>query len=171
MSEKCTTPVRTWLLLLDLYKSQVRQKMECCCHIWAGAAQSSLSSLDRIQKHLCSLVGDKLLSALWLLSPQTKRCKLLAALSLIPWKMSQWAIFLSCTNSRLSQLKLAMSCTLRRNIFSPFLFHLWEVSFTWTASHELLLCGTDSQEDAFLNNYNLNLFTSRVNRYFSHISS
>lgn len=36
----------------------------CCWYIWVGATRSSLSSLDKVQKHLCSLVGDELVSSL-----------------------------------------------------------------------------------------------------------
>ena len=54
--------------ILYLYKSQVRPKMEYCCHIWAGAAKNSLSCLDRVQNRLRNLVGDALFSSLQPLS-------------------------------------------------------------------------------------------------------
>lgn len=38
--------------------------MKYCCYIWMEVAQSSLLSLDRIQKHLHSLMGHKLFSSL-----------------------------------------------------------------------------------------------------------
>ena len=50
--------------ILYLYKSQIRPKMEYCCHIWGGAAQTSLSCLDRVQRRLRYLVGDELFSTL-----------------------------------------------------------------------------------------------------------
>lgn len=37
--------------MLCIYKSQIRLKMEYNCHIWFGAAQSSISRLDRMQRH------------------------------------------------------------------------------------------------------------------------
>ena len=54
--------------ILYLYKSQIRPRMEYCCHIWAGSAQTSLSSLDAVQKRLRSLVGDELFGTLQPLS-------------------------------------------------------------------------------------------------------
>ena len=54
--------------ILYLYKSQVRPRMEYCCHIWAGAARKTLSCLDRVQNRLRSLVGDALFSSLQPLS-------------------------------------------------------------------------------------------------------
>lgn len=46
--------------MLKLYKSQIRPRMEFWCHIWTGAVQSSLSSLDKVQKWLSGLVSDEL---------------------------------------------------------------------------------------------------------------
>ena len=54
--------------ILYLFKSQIRPTMEYCCHIWGGAAQSSLSCLDRVQNRLRNLVGDDLFSSLQPLS-------------------------------------------------------------------------------------------------------
>ena len=54
--------------LLYLYKSQIRPRMEYCCHIWAGAAKTTLSSLDRVQRRLRWLVGDDLYGKLQPLS-------------------------------------------------------------------------------------------------------
>ena len=42
--------------------------MEYCCHIWAGAAKTTLSSLDRVQRRLRWLVGDDLYGKLQPLS-------------------------------------------------------------------------------------------------------
>merc|ERR1711962_1541401 len=50
--------------ILYLYKSQIRPRMEYCCHIWVGSAKTSLSSLDAVQKRLCSLVGEELYETL-----------------------------------------------------------------------------------------------------------
>ena len=54
--------------ILYLYKSQIRPRMEYCCHIWAGASQQALSCLDRVQRRLRYLVGDSLFSSLQPLS-------------------------------------------------------------------------------------------------------
>ena len=59
-SRKYLTPAS----MLYLYKSQIRPLMEYCCHIWGGAAQTSLSCLDRVQRRLRYLVGDELFSTL-----------------------------------------------------------------------------------------------------------
>lgn len=54
-----TGPPCTAILLLysTLTRARSRQKLDYCCHIWAGAAQSWLSSLDRDQYCLCILVS------------------------------------------------------------------------------------------------------------------
>ena len=54
--------------ILYLYKSQIRPRMEYCCHIWAGACKSSLSSLDRVQRRLRWLIGEELFNTLQPLS-------------------------------------------------------------------------------------------------------
>lgn len=38
-----------------LYKSQPKPNLDCCCHVYAGTAQSSTSKFDRFQNHLSSL--------------------------------------------------------------------------------------------------------------------
>lgn len=56
--------METWATLKEyFYKNQIRPKIMHCCHIWAGAIKSFLSSYDRIQKHIHSLVGNDLFSA------------------------------------------------------------------------------------------------------------
>ena len=54
--------------ILYLYKSQIRPRMEYCCHIWSGASKTSLSSLDKVQRRLRRLIGDDLFSTLQPLS-------------------------------------------------------------------------------------------------------
>ena len=54
--------------ILYLYKSQIRPTMEYCCHIWSGASQRSLSSLDTVQRRLLGLIGHDLYSTLQPLS-------------------------------------------------------------------------------------------------------
>ena len=49
---------------LYLYKSTIRPCLEYCCHIWAGAANTSLNLLDRVQRRLKYLIGDSLFSKL-----------------------------------------------------------------------------------------------------------
>lgn len=50
---------------------ELKPKMEHCCHIWDGAAQSLLFSFDSVQNALRNLVGNELLSTLQLIFPQT----------------------------------------------------------------------------------------------------
>ena len=63
-SKKYLTPES----ILYLYKSQIRPKMEYCCHIWAGSSSTSLSILDRLQRRIKGLIGDELFSTLHALS-------------------------------------------------------------------------------------------------------
>lgn len=61
---KCLTPAA----MLYFCKSQIRPRIMYCFHNWAGAAQSSLSSSDKIQTQLHSHMGDELFSILQSLS-------------------------------------------------------------------------------------------------------
>ena len=38
---------------LYLYKSTIRECMEYCCHVWAGASSCYLELLDKLQKRIC----------------------------------------------------------------------------------------------------------------------
>lgn len=58
--------------LTPLALCQIRPKTEYYCHIWVGAAQSSLYSLDKVPMCLRILVDDELLTTSF---PQTKRHK------------------------------------------------------------------------------------------------
>lgn len=53
-------PESIWLFL---YKSQFKQEMGYCCHIQAWAIQSSLSTLDRVQRLLVSHLEDGIFSS------------------------------------------------------------------------------------------------------------
>ena len=46
--------------IMYLYKATIRPCMEYCCHIWAGASNSCLSLLDRIQRRITNLIGPNL---------------------------------------------------------------------------------------------------------------
>ena len=54
--------------LLYLYKSQIRPIMEYCSHIWAGSSNTILSTIDRFQRRMRGLVGEKLFASLQSLS-------------------------------------------------------------------------------------------------------
>ena len=49
---------------LYLYKSTIRQCMEYCCHVWAGARICYLELLDDLQKRVCRTVGPSLAASL-----------------------------------------------------------------------------------------------------------
>lgn len=49
--------------LLTLYKAQIRPCLEYGCHLWRGASQHALSSLDAIQKRAVRLIDDESLTA------------------------------------------------------------------------------------------------------------
>ena len=49
---------------LYLYKSTIRPCMEYCCHVWAGAPNCYLDSLDKLQKRICRIVGPSLAASL-----------------------------------------------------------------------------------------------------------
>ena len=54
--------------ILYLYKSTIRPLMEYCCHLWAGAPQTHLHLLDRVEKRAKNLIGQPLASELLPLS-------------------------------------------------------------------------------------------------------
>jgi hypothetical protein len=45
--------------LLNIYKAYIRPKLEYNSHIWAGASQTSLNYLDKIQKRAIRLINDE----------------------------------------------------------------------------------------------------------------
>ena len=49
---------------LYLYKSAIRQCIEYCCHVWAGAPSCYFELLDKLQKRICRTVGSSLATSL-----------------------------------------------------------------------------------------------------------
>ena len=49
---------------LYLYKSTIRQCMEYCSHVWAGAHSCYLDLLDKLEKWICRIVGLSLAASL-----------------------------------------------------------------------------------------------------------
>ena len=43
-----------------LYKSNIQQCMEYCCHVWVGAPSYQLELLDNLQKRICKTAGHTL---------------------------------------------------------------------------------------------------------------
>ena len=65
-------------VVLHLYKSAIRQCMEYCCHVWAGAPNCYLELLDKLQKRICNTVDPSLAAFLEPLA----HCRNVARLSL-----------------------------------------------------------------------------------------
>ena len=51
-------------LVLYLYKSTIRPCIEYCCHVWSGAGKCYLNLLDKLQRHICNVVGPELSASL-----------------------------------------------------------------------------------------------------------
>ena len=49
---------------LYLYKSTIRPCMECCCQVWADVSSCYLELLDTLQKQTCRTVGPSLAASL-----------------------------------------------------------------------------------------------------------
>ena len=49
---------------LYLYRSTIRQCMENCCHVWAGAPSCFFELLDKLQKRVCKSLGPSLATSL-----------------------------------------------------------------------------------------------------------
>ena len=47
-------------LVLYLYKSTIRPCIEYCCHVLSGAGKCYLNLLDKLQRHICNVVGQHL---------------------------------------------------------------------------------------------------------------
>ena len=63
---------------LYLYKSTIRPCMEYCCHVWVGSPSCYLYLLDKLQNHICRIVGPSLADSLEPLA----HCRNVASLSL-----------------------------------------------------------------------------------------
>ena len=55
-------------VVLCLYKFTIRQCMEYCCHVLAGAQKRYLDIVDRFQERACRAVGPALSESLELLA-------------------------------------------------------------------------------------------------------
>ena len=53
-----------WQTPWYLYKSTIWSYMEYCCHAWAGAPNTYLELLDKLQKQICRTVGLSLAASL-----------------------------------------------------------------------------------------------------------
>ena len=68
-------------LVFYLYKSTIRPCIEYCCHVWSGAGKCYLNLLDKLQWHICTVVGPELSTSLQSLV----HCWDVASLSLFYW--------------------------------------------------------------------------------------
>lgn len=124
--------------MLYLYKNQVKPRMKYCCNVWAGIAQSSLSSLNRVQNCLYRLVGDELFSTLQILILQTKYCQAFTPLLILLWQMFGHVKFFSSISLNLHRQDLPWC-------------HVPSGKPTLLLScPELFLCGINSWENASL---------------------
>ena len=162
-SKKYLTPPA----ILYLYKSQIRPKMEYRCHLWGGAAQSTLTCLDRVQNRLRNLVGDELFSSLEPLSHRRD----VASLSL-PYRYFHG----KCSDEIHSLIPKAQTFTARTRLAtSPVANHLHFLrlpNIRRKFHADSFIPRTSSlwnklPRDCFPSSYNLNTFKKRVNNHLS----
>ena len=65
-------------IVLYLYKSTIKPRIEYCCHVWAGAPSCYLELLHKLQKRICRTLGPLLAASLEPLA----HCRNVASLSL-----------------------------------------------------------------------------------------
>ena len=65
-------------LVLYLYKSTIRPCIEYCCCVLSGAGKCYLNLLNKLQRHICNVVGPELSTSLQSLA----HCQNVASLSL-----------------------------------------------------------------------------------------
>ena len=151
-------------MIVYLYKSQIRPRMEYCSHIWAGSSKHSLSSLDRIQYHIRGLVGEELFSSLQSLSHRRN----VASLALL------YRYFHGKCSDELHSLVPPLRVFKRNTRFAkekdshPYFLALPMVKHKFHATS--FLPRTAAMWNAlslacFPPNYNLDLFKANVNRF------
>ena len=172
-SKKIAAVIRSMKFLslefaLYLYKSTMRPCMEYCCHVWAGAPSCYLELLDKLQKRICRTVGPSLAACL---EPLAHR-RNVASLSLFyryyfgrcSSELAELVPLPYCRGSstRYSNRLHDFSVTIPRcykdvyvNSFFPRTARLWD---------SLLI-------ECFPLTYDLNGFTSRINRHLLTVGS
>ena len=148
--------------ILYLYKSQIRPKMEYCCHLCGGAAQSTLTGLDRVQNRLRNLVGDELFSSLEPLSHRRDVASLSLLYRYFHGKCSDALHSLTFT----ARTRLATSTVANH----PHFLRLPNIRRKFHA--DSFIPRTSSlwnklPRDCFPSSYNLNTFKKRVNNHLS----
>lgn len=124
------------------------RKMKYCCHICAGSGQYSVSSFGRVQYRLRGHVADYLV--FHPTAPQTQSRKSTGTLSLFPWKISRRASLVISTSSVIyGKNSPCYVQGLESPTFLPYSTFKEDVPIR--CFRELLICGTSSRVDAFLN--------------------
>lgn len=90
----CIALVSIWILML----SSIRSKMEYCCHIWLGTAQTWLSWVLS-SKASSSPCGRRIFFHLPTSLSQVECGKSLTVLLLLLWKILRWTKFLGSARS------------------------------------------------------------------------
>ena len=153
---------------LYLYKSTIRPCMEYCCHIWAGDPNCYFELLDKLKKRICRTVGPSLAASL---EPLAHR-RFVASLSLF------CRYYFGRCSSELAQLVPLLFSGGRSTRYSD---RLHDFSVTISRCYKDVYVNSFFPRTARLWNslpieyfpltYNLNGFTSRINRHLLTVGS
>ena len=151
-----------------LYKSNIRQCMECCCHVWAGAPSCYLELLDKLQKPICRTVGPSLAASLEPLA----HCQNVASISLF------YRYYFGRCSSELAQLVPLPYSRGRSTRYSDRL-HYFSVTIPRCYKDVYVKCffpctarlWNSLPIECFPLTYDLSGFKSRINRYLLTVGS
>ena len=166
-SKKYLTPSA----ILYLFKSPIRMKMEYCCHIWGGTAQTSLSCLDRVQNRLRNLVGDGLFSTLAPLSHRREVASLALFYRYFHGKCSDELHALVPKVQKFSSMTRFATSTLQNHPHFLRLPNIRRKFHTDSFIPRTSLSWNKHQRDCFPSSYNLDIFKKRVNKHLYTLSS
>ena len=154
-------------LVLYLYKSTIRPCMEHCCHVWAVAGNCYLNLLDKLQKHICNVVGPKLSASLQTLAD----CRDVASISLF------YRYYFGRCSSELSELIALLHI---RGRFTRYFNRLHDFVVTVPRFNKKIHANSSFPRTAKLWNslprecfpltYNLKRFKANVNRHLKSLS-